>query len=681
MSEHRPVAVIENREHLFNLLGEAAEIEHNLMCCYLYAVFSLKQSADEDLTEEELAAVKRWRRKMMGVAIDEMAHLALVANLTSAVGGAPHFGRFNFPIPAGAHPAGIQVKLAPFNQDTLRHFIYLERPEGSTIGDGVWFVPERRYDRIAIPGRLMPSSHDYETVGALYRSIRDGLDRLAEEYGEAALFVGDKTHQLGPELANLPNLTRVRCLKTANAALDGIVINGEGAPGHSEDCHYQRFLDIQKEYEALLAKRPGFVPARHAAHNPVMRHPPTPEDKIYIDLDPAASMLDLANATYVHMLRLLVQAYAETRGERAQRAQVDAAVALMYATSDVASALTRQPASSAHPGCTAGMSFATVRGATALPSGPAADKVLIERMEDIAAGAARLAAVLPPDVPARFAHIAARFSTDLTPQVIPRATPGETTVKTTSSNGTSGTTSDAPAPTAAPGATPAVARGPSGAPVPVSKDGIDYIEGKGLTLIYEGKRCIHSRHCVLEQPAVFKANVVGPWIDPDATSTEQLAALAFRCVSGAIRFKRKDGGEEEPVPPVNLVQIRENGPLGVRAELVIDGVPSSSYRATLCRCGASKNKPFCDGSHVTIGFAATGEPTLKPVEALAVRNGPLEIRPQRNGNLEVRGNLEMISGTGHTFDKVTTVRLCRCGGSSNKPYCDGTHARIGFTTE
>jgi hypothetical protein len=167
MTEKSPAFVIETREHLVSLLAEAAEIEHNLMCCYLYAAFSLKEGVDEGLTEVELDAVKRWRRQITHVAVDEMAHLALVANLTSAVGGVPHFGRLNFPIPAGAHPAGIVVKLAPFNRDTLEHFVFLERPESAQMEDGAGFQPERQYRRFAVPGRLMPSSHDYETVGEL----------------------------------------------------------------------------------------------------------------------------------------------------------------------------------------------------------------------------------------------------------------------------------------------------------------------------------------------------------------------------------------------------------------------------------------------------------------------------------------------------------------------------------
>lgn len=207
---------------------------------------------------------------------------------------------------------------------------------------------------------------------------------------------------------------------------------------------------------------------------------------------------------------------------------------------------------------------------------------------------------------------------------------------------------------------------------------IEVAEGRDVTIAFEAKRCIHARFCVLQQPGAFKANAVGPWIAPDdATTTEGLVATAQNCPSGAIRYRRRDGGPEETAPPVNLIQVRENGPLAFRGALSIDG-EAIGYRATLCRCGQSQNKPFCDGSHKSAGFAATGEPGDGDVTPLAARDGPAAIRPQPNGPLAVSGNLEVLSGTGRTIRKATDLRLCRCGASGAKPYCDGSHARVGF---
>jgi CDGSH-type Zn-finger protein/uncharacterized Fe-S cluster protein YjdI len=206
---------------------------------------------------------------------------------------------------------------------------------------------------------------------------------------------------------------------------------------------------------------------------------------------------------------------------------------------------------------------------------------------------------------------------------------------------------------------------------------VDEIRGKKVLLQFEGRLCIHSRNCVLSRPDVFVPNVQGEWIHPDNATPEELAALASTCPSGAIRYERLDGGPQEAAPRVNVARVRENGPIAVHAELEIEG-HGPALRATLCRCGASKNKPFCDGSHVAIGFQATGEPAIAESAPLAERAGPLTVRPKPNGPLLVTGNLEVCSGTGHTINRTTKTALCRCGASSNKPYCDGTHAKIGF---
>lgn len=206
---------------------------------------------------------------------------------------------------------------------------------------------------------------------------------------------------------------------------------------------------------------------------------------------------------------------------------------------------------------------------------------------------------------------------------------------------------------------------------------IERATGQKATISFEGRRCIHARRCVIAQPGVFKANVQGPWIDPDAASVEELMYVALNCPSGAIQVERHDGGEPETAPLVNTIALRENGPLAVHAAIEIGGAPAG-LRVTLCRCGASNNKPYCDGSHVGAAFAASGEPATKTTEPLAARDGVLTITAYPNGPLGVKGNVEILSGTGRAVDRTQAAALCRCGGSKNKPYCDGTHKVIGF---
>src|SRR5262245_38019458 len=89
--------VVEHREQLWSLLVEAAQFEHMIMCQYLYACFSLRTEPDEGLTAGQADAVARWQETLTGIAIEEMLHLALVNNVTTAIGVAPTLARPNFP--------------------------------------------------------------------------------------------------------------------------------------------------------------------------------------------------------------------------------------------------------------------------------------------------------------------------------------------------------------------------------------------------------------------------------------------------------------------------------------------------------------------------------------------------------------------------------------------------------
>lgn len=652
-----PAIRIESREQLLYLLAEAAEIEHNLMCCYLFAAFSLKSSVAEDVSEAELAAIRRWRRTVMAVAVEEMTHLALVANVTTAVGGAAHFSRPNLPVGAGLYPSGVVVKLTPFDRATLQHFIYLERPEGLDVPDGQGFSAATNYVRETTTGQCMPSAQDYRTVGHLYRALKQGVGGLVQRYGERGTFIGDPSAQIGRGITDLPGLIAVNDLRTALAALDTIVEQGEGATTAGSDSHHGRFLAIAAEYDALVARRSNFVPHRPVGSNPVMRRPPEPAGKLFVDAPQAAAVLDLGNAQYGLMLRCLAQAFGRPGGAEPKRVLIDAAVELMQALVPLAEHLTTMAASPRHPGLASGLSFAMLRDIAAVPHGGSEWRLLSERIGEIAHAVQSLPGVAPAvEVADRLNALRARF--DRQARRLEARDDG---------------------PTQAPASSSEVHEPPPDAPGRSVENGIEIARGRLLTLKFESGRCIHARFCVLGQPDVYKADVQGPWIDPDAATVEDNIGVAHSCPSGAITYERHDGGAGERGAKVNVLTLRENGPYALRAPLTIDG-GFAGFRATLCRCGASKNKPFCDGAHHEMGFSATGEPATGTFEAPAARDGDLEITPHRNGPLAVAGNLEIVSGTGRTIMKTASTRLCRCGHSANKPYCDGAHARIGFTT-
>jgi CDGSH-type Zn-finger protein/uncharacterized Fe-S cluster protein YjdI len=651
------------REFLINALYEASELEHNLMCTYLYAAFSLKSGEADGLSAAETAAVKRWREVLVGVAIEEMGHLAAVWNITSALGGSPRIGRTNFPLDPGYLPASVVVKLAPFNAETLQHFVFLERPHESTESEGAGFSYERQYVRGSNRPHLTPMGTDYDTVGVFYSCLGEALQAFVAHCGEASAFDGDPALQLSGAEVNLNGAQPVRCLKTALAAFAAIVTQGEGAPRDSQGSHYQKFLGIRAELRALTAANPAFVPAFPAATNPVLRRPPRPEGRVWIEDPDAFATVDLANASYGLMLRLLAYAYA-LRGPSTEKSLVvDLAIALMQALAPLAERAARLPAGPSNPNCNAGVSFITLRDSAALAPGPAARRLFIERFAQLAQGAQGLRGSGDPRALAAadaLASLAARAAKGFD---LSRAAPAAAVAALAAT-------------LASPVAAATVASAAEAAPSSVA-DGVESARGEKLELKYEGKLCIHSRFCVTGAPRVFLANVKGPWLHPDEMPVEALVEVAHACPSGAIRYQRLDGAADETAPPVNLVGVREAGPYAFRAQLQINGAPAG-FRATLCRCGASKNKPFCDSSHHDIGFNATGEPPSGKTDMLPVRDGVLAVDPQTDGPLKVSGNLEIMSGTGRVVARTTTTWLCRCGHSNNKPFCDGTHKKISF---
>jgi CDGSH-type Zn-finger protein/uncharacterized Fe-S cluster protein YjdI len=643
-----------SREQLVHLLYEAAELEHTLMCTYLYAAFSLRSGEAEGLSAREAEAVAGWRRVMLNVAVEEMSHLTAVWNITAALGGAPRFGRGNFPLDPGTLPAGIVVKLAPFGEAVIQHFVHLERPANSSEPDGEGFALDTPFRRGVDSARLTPMALDYDTVGVFYAALSANLKAFVAQHGEDVAFAGDPALQLSAAELSLAGARPVVCMKTALAALATIIEQGEGAPEHSADSHYQKFIAIRAELSQLKAENPDFRAAFPAAHNPVLRPPMGRAGRVWIEDEEAAETVDLANAGYALMLRLLAHSYLVLRPMAEKALAVDLAMGLMRAVTLLAERSARLPAGPSNPDCNAGMSFTALRDAASLPPGASTRRFFAERLLEMAAAADALGENGDPRVlgAARIVHDLAERA-DRAFQAASVAPPPPLETKT--------------GPVALPLAPP----------IPTLVAGVEHIEGKDMTLIYEGKKCIHSRFCVTGAPQVFLANVVGPWIHPDAMPVEALVEIAHVCPSGAIRYQRKDGKPEESAPPVNLIAIREAGPYAARGQLSIAG-QTGTFRATLCRCGASKNKPYCDGSHHEVNFTASGEPPTGGAEMLEVRDGPLAIEPQTDGPLQVRGNLEITSGTGRVVARLKQARLCRCGGSANKPFCDGTHAKIGF---
>ncbi len=209
--------------------------------------------------------------------------------------------------------------------------------------------------------------------------------------------------------------------------------------------------------------------------------------------------------------------------------------------------------------------------------------------------------------------------------------------------------------------------------------------GEETDVTWDAKRCTHEAECLRRLGVVFDRRR-RPWVLPDSAPADQVAETITHCPTGALHFIRKDGGTAEAADTLNVVSLDVDGPLFVRGEIIIETpereVVLKDMRAALCRCGASKNKPFCDNTHEEIGFQQNGmlgENEVE-VEATASKSGPLRIVPSRNGPFELYGPF-MLRGKDQKGYKGSSAQLCRCGGSSNKPFCDGTHLRNRFESE
>ena len=390
--EAEPAIVVERRKELTYLLCQAAELEHALMCQYLYAAFSLRSEPGPELDVDQLEAVERWRGVILAVSGEEMLHWAVVQNLLTAVGSAPYVSRPHMPHQARGYPPGVQLRLLPFGEAALQHFVYLERPEGLEGADAEGFEPVGPAPPPMRPDEIVPRGQDFATQGHLYRSIESGLVHLVEKLGEERLFIGPAFHQADEATFRWPDLAPITDLEGANRALARIVEQGEGATGDGATAHYGRFLRVLDEYLAMREDDPGFAPA-HPVVAAGMRGVEGIEPEVYITDPATGGCSDLFNAVYELVLQMIARYFAfghETPEQRQVLAH--AGVGLMFdAIKPLGLLLARLPVGPEHPGATAGANFQLpYRANFLLPHRRSAWFRFAERLDELAAFAANL---------------------------------------------------------------------------------------------------------------------------------------------------------------------------------------------------------------------------------------------------------------------------------------------------
>ncbi len=389
-----PPLRIETREELVYLLGEASELEHGLLCEYLYAQFSLKRSTDEGVSGPELARIQAWEQTIVDIAKQEMLHLALATNLLTAVGAAPHFERPNFPILSRWYPPDVQLALVPFGERALRHFMYLERPEGMTLEDAQGFSHAGRFEPLRVDDpQLTPGAETWQTVGHLYRGIEAGIRHLVTRYGEQAVFIGPPRAQATTDIFEWKELIAVTDMESAGTAIETIVEQGEGARGDWANSHFGKFVGVLEDFLALKQANPAFDPARPVV--PAYVHEPADVDDPILVEDPLTRRVaDLFSATYEVVLQLQSRYFVhhgETDGELDTLAKTVKHL-MNWVMRNLGPVLTALPVGRMQAGKTAGPAFEIFSPAFyVLPHRRAAWVVLHERLQrlsDIADGLA-----------------------------------------------------------------------------------------------------------------------------------------------------------------------------------------------------------------------------------------------------------------------------------------------------
>ncbi len=654
--------VIEHREALIYMLCEAAELEHGIMCQYLFAAFSLKQSADEGLSGAELEAVKRWREQISHVAAQEMLHLALVHNLLSAVGAAPHLARPNLPAPASHYPAGVELTLLPFGERALRHFMFLERPEGMDLQDAEGLAAAGRAAPVLSERDIVPRGQDFATVGHLYRSIEAGLEHLAAGHGEEWLFVGPPRAQATSESFGWPELISVTDLASARRAIEEILEQGEGARGDWQDAHFGQFVAILEEYQQHCDANPGFDPVRPVTAANVRQ----PERDVAVPLitDPlTARVTDLFNVGYEILLQIFERYFAHTEETDAElQVLADATVSIMLRViKPLGDLITTLPVGEDEPGRTAGPSFELFYESDYLmPHRDAAWALLTERLDEAAwlcdalcdgrgAGisdrldpvlaalreiARTLAAHLPEHSLQARAVLAASLTRAELDDLLRRA--GELAAAAAAARTEGGpatpladlfdaayaaaaTAGSGPAADAAvilprlvnsvlrplaqalapPGADPAGAQPEGAQPEGTQSPGARVRE--------------LARAATRLRVSLGLAGACPPELTEATAALQDLACTV--AAPGEAASLRSELWELQAALPAS-VQVARDGPyLVTNVPRLVNHLGTEERPAAqlaLCRCGASAIKPLCDGSHAVAGFSGAKDPNRVP---------------------------------------------------------------------
>jgi CDGSH-type Zn-finger protein len=559
-----PIATLDDlRQHI----QWAIELEHATIPPYLCALYSIKPGQNRECVEV-----------LTSVFIEEMLHMTLAANVLNAVGGSPvidspdFIARYPAYLPHSAD--AFLVPLARFNPETLETFLKIEKPEETGAS---------------------PSPDRYDTIGQFYRAIEEGLVTLSAELGEKTVFCGDPTRQVTPEMLAYHasgRIVPVYDLKSALEAIDEIEEQGEGLkhlevwdgdrdmfhPKRHEVAHYFRFMEIKLGRSYRRGDTPQSGPSgRHFnvdwdAVYP-MRENPRRED--FAEDSPVRAKMDQFNVAYSEMLRDIQRAL------NGQPERFFASVPAMLDLRDLARDLARTP---------------TGDGVTT--AGPSFDYMPAARRADAAAFRVTVRAngpyVVEGDVPLRRKSIVySEWGEPLTWRT-------REPIPTDASYRLCRCGHSAHKPFCDGTHAHIDFDGTETAPVEPSETRRLRFDGEKVSMTDDRVLCADAGFCGNRIEKVWQ--IIERTEDTQVRF--QLMQMVERCPSGRLTYELEDGPLEPDLP--KEIAPTKDGPYWVTGGIPVIMSDSRSLevrnRIALCRCGQSKNKPLCDGTHAAIKF-------------------------------------------------------------------------------
>jgi len=567
---------IKNTESLRTHLQWAIELEHATLAPYLSSLYSIKDGSNV----ESAAVIK-------SVFIEEMLHMALAANILNATGGSPKFDYDgfipSFPTPLPHSDGSFKVNLGKFTTQGITSFLNIERPSETNAE---------------------PLEENYHSIGQFYSAIIDGLKACCETWGEDVVFCGDPAWQLTAETTHYGGagyLVAVTDLASSLTAMREIVEQGEGLdhdsifdgdknmfhPEREEVGHYFRFQEILagRSYQTGDTAASGPTGAKFevdwsAVHN--MRDNPDVND--YPEDSKAREKMEALAQGYSDMLRMMERSFA---GEPKLFGET---VGTMFELRHLIKELMEMPSGD---GKTTVGPYFSYR--------PAVDNHHRSWVEIREKGPY----VIHGDIPViRKKRVTSKNSEALSWATIETFATDEGYVLCRCGGSTTKPFCD--------GTHDYIDFDDSGPDnfVPFTQSS-EVIENDGIRIKVDNSYCVHAKFCFNKSSGIRALMAE----TADANAKSQIMAMVDRCPSGTFVYELDLEGEMtecEDDLPQEVAAISSDrssdtaGPLWVSGNLPIRQ-PNGTFletrnRVTLCRCGHSKNKPFCDGTHASIGF-------------------------------------------------------------------------------